>query len=107
MGGSMRSDWGYTDPCGRARPTIGGASLTILTWLISGLIIGAIAKFVMPGDDPGGIIVTILIGIAGAFVGGYLGQTLGWYQPGEAAGWIASIVGALLLLGLYRVFKKG
>jgi uncharacterized membrane protein YeaQ/YmgE (transglycosylase-associated protein family) len=77
--------------------------MTILTWLVSGLIIGAIAKLLMPGDDPGGIIVTMLLGIAGALVGGWVGQAVGWYQPGEPAGWIASIVGAILLLAIYRM----
>ena len=80
--------------------------MTVLTWLISGLIIGAIAKLLMPGNDPGGIIVTILLGIAGAFVGSYLGQVLGWYQPGQPAGWIASIFGAIILLGLYRAVRR-
>jgi len=78
----------------------------ILSWLISGLIIGALARFIMPGKDPGGIIVTILLGIAGAFVGSYLGQTLGWYQPGQPAGWIVSIVGAMLVLVIYRMLKR-
>ena len=77
--------------------------MTILTWLISGLIIGAIAKLLMPGDDPGGIIVTILLGVAGALVGGWVGQAIGWYEPGQPAGWIASIVGAILLLAIYRM----
>jgi len=80
--------------------------MTVLSWLVSGLIIGAVAKLLMPGDDPGGIIVTILIGIAGAFVGSYLGQTLGWYAPGQPAGWIASIVGAIILLAGYRMLTK-
>jgi uncharacterized membrane protein YeaQ/YmgE (transglycosylase-associated protein family) len=87
-------------------PSIGGGVMTVLSWLISGLIIGAVAKLLMPGDDPGGIIVTILIGIAGAFVGSYLGQALGWYQPGQPAGWIASIVGAIVLLAGYRMVTK-
>jgi uncharacterized membrane protein YeaQ/YmgE (transglycosylase-associated protein family) len=79
----------------------------ILSWVISGLIIGVIAKLVMPGKDPGGIIVTILLGVAGAMLAGYLGQSMGYYQPGEAAGWIMSILGAIVLLALYRmVFKK-
>jgi len=81
--------------------------MTILSWLLSGLIIGALAKFIMPGKDPGGIIVTILLGIAGAFVGSYVGQTLGFYAPGEASGWIVSILGAVVLLAIYRAFKKG
>jgi uncharacterized membrane protein YeaQ/YmgE (transglycosylase-associated protein family) len=82
------------------------STMAVISWLVSGLIIGAIAKFLMPGKDPGGILVTILLGIAGAFVGSYLGQTLGWYAPGQPAGWIASIVGAIILLGIYRLLKR-
>ena len=78
----------------------------ILSWLLSGLIIGALAKFLMPGKDPGGFVVTILLGIAGAFVGSYVGQIIGWYGPGEAAGWIMSILGAIALLAIYRALKK-
>ncbi len=73
--------------------------------LIVGLIVGALAKLIMPGKDPGGIIITILLGIAGAFVGTYLGQALHLYQEGQAAGWIMSLLGALILLGIYRWFK--
>ena len=69
-----------------------------------GLVIGAIAKFIMPGKDPGGLLMTMLIGIAGAFVAGFLGRILGWYQPGEGAGLIASVLGAVLLLWAYRRF---
>jgi uncharacterized membrane protein YeaQ/YmgE (transglycosylase-associated protein family) len=75
----------------------------LITTLIVGLIVGAIAKFLMPGRDPGGWIITILLGIAGAFVGTFLGRSLGMYREGEAAGWIASIVGAMLLLLAYRL----
>ena len=75
--------------------------------LIIGLIVGAIAKFLMPGKDPGGFIVTILIGIVGALVAGWLGQALGWYAQGEPAGFIASVVGAILLLIVYRFATKG
>ncbi|MEG9431305.1 GlsB/YeaQ/YmgE family stress response membrane protein [Terriglobus sp. ADX1] len=71
--------------------------------LIIGLIVGALAKLFMPGKDPGGFIITILLGIAGAFVGTYLGQLLHLYQPGQAAGWIMSVIGAMILLGLYRL----
>lgn len=75
--------------------------------IIIGLIVGAIAKFIMPGRDPGGIIVTILLGIAGAMVAGFLGRAIGWYRdPGDAPGIIASILGAMLLLWLYRMFTK-
>jgi uncharacterized membrane protein YeaQ/YmgE (transglycosylase-associated protein family) len=73
-----------------------------LWMLIIGLVIGAIAKFIMPGKDPGGIIVTMLIGIVGALIAGFLGRALGWYHEGEPAGFIASIVGAILLLIVYR-----
>ena len=81
----------------------------ILWTLIIGLVIGAIAKLLMPGKDPGGCIITMLIGIAGAFVAGYLGRVLHWYQPGEPAGFIASIIGAILLLLIYRMLagKRG
>jgi uncharacterized membrane protein YeaQ/YmgE (transglycosylase-associated protein family) len=76
---------------------------TILWTLIIGLVIGVVAKLLMPGRDPGGCIITILIGIAGAFVAGYVGRALGWYLPGEPAGFIASVIGAMLLLLIYRV----
>jgi len=80
---------------------------SIIATLVIGLLVGAVAKFLMPGKDPGGCIVTILLGIAGAFVAGYLGQAVGWYQPGQPAGFIASIVGAMLLLLLYRlIFRR-
>jgi uncharacterized membrane protein YeaQ/YmgE (transglycosylase-associated protein family) len=74
----------------------------ILGWIMFGLIVGAVAKLVMPGDDPGGIIVTILLGIAGALVGGFIGRFLGWYGPGEPAGFIMATLGAILLLFVYR-----
>jgi uncharacterized membrane protein YeaQ/YmgE (transglycosylase-associated protein family) len=75
----------------------------ILGWIIFGLIVGALAKLVMPGKDPGGIIVTMLLGIVGAVIGGYLGRALGFYQPGQPAGWIMSILGAILVLAIYRM----
>jgi uncharacterized membrane protein YeaQ/YmgE (transglycosylase-associated protein family) len=77
--------------------------MEILSWILFGLVVGALAKLVMPGDDPGGIIVTILLGIAGALLGGFLGRSLGLIGPGQTAGWIAAFVGALLLLILYRL----
>jgi uncharacterized membrane protein YeaQ/YmgE (transglycosylase-associated protein family) len=77
-----------------------------LVMIVLGLIIGAVAKLVMPGDDPGGIIVTILLGIAGALVGGFLGRALGLYQEGQAAGFVMSVVGALVLLFVYRMFTR-
>lgn len=75
-----------------------------LIWtLVIGLVIGAIAKLLTPGRDPGGCIITMLIGIAGSFVASYLGRAMGWYQEGQAAGFIASVIGAMLLLLLYRL----
>ena len=78
----------------------------VLGWIVFGLIAGVIAKLLMPGKDPGGFIVTILLGIAGAFLGGFLGRTLGLYSEGDAAGLIMAIVGAIILLALYRVFTR-
>jgi uncharacterized membrane protein YeaQ/YmgE (transglycosylase-associated protein family) len=78
----------------------------ILAWIFFGLVVGIIAKLLMPGRDPGGFIVTILLGIAGALVGGFLGRAMGLYQEGEAAGWIMSILGAILLLVLYRLVAR-
>jgi uncharacterized membrane protein YeaQ/YmgE (transglycosylase-associated protein family) len=78
----------------------------ILAWILFGLVVGVIAKLVMPGRDPGGFIVTILLGIAGALVGGFLGRAMGLYQEGEAAGWIMSILGAIVLLALYRLVAR-
>jgi len=72
-------------------------------YILFGLIVGAIAKLVMPGRDPGGIIVTMLLGIAGAVVGGFVGRAMGFYGPQQAAGWLMSIVGAVVLLALYRM----
>ena len=78
-----------------------------LLWtLLIGLVIGTVAKFIMPGKDPGGIIVTMLIGIAGSFVATYIGQVLGWYQPGQSAGFIMSVLGAVLLLGIYHLIRR-
>jgi uncharacterized membrane protein YeaQ/YmgE (transglycosylase-associated protein family) len=80
--------------------------MTIIWTIIIGLIAGALAKFIMPGKDPGGIIITILIGIAGSIVFTYLGKLLGIYQEGEAAGFIGATIGAIILLALYRMFKR-
>ena len=74
--------------------------------LIIGLLIGAVAKLLMPGRDPGGCIITILLGIAGSFIASYAGQAMGWYQQGQPAGFIASVIGAMVLLLLYRLIAK-
>ncbi len=73
---------------------------------IIGLVVGALAKLIMPGKDPGGIIVTMLIGIAGSFIATFLGRAVGLYQAGEAAGFIMSLIGAIILLAAYRLFKR-
>jgi uncharacterized membrane protein YeaQ/YmgE (transglycosylase-associated protein family) len=75
----------------------------ILGWILFGLIAGVIAKLVMPGRDPGGFIVTILLGIAGALLGGFIGRALGFYGEGQGAGMLMSILGAILLLAIYRM----
>ena len=76
-------------------------------WVILiGLVIGAVAKLLMPGRDPGGFIVTILLGIAGSIVGTWVGRTIGWYQEGQSAGFLMSVVGALLLLGIYHLVRR-
>ncbi|MEO5611848.1 MAG: GlsB/YeaQ/YmgE family stress response membrane protein [Sphingomicrobium sp.] len=75
----------------------------ILGWIVIGLLAGGIAKLLMPGRDPGGCIVTILLGIAGALVAGFLGRAVGWYKPGDGAGFVAAIVGAFLILLVYRL----
>lgn len=72
-------------------------------WMcLIGLVAGALAKLIMPGKDPGGIIITILLGIVGAFVGTFIGRALGLYGPGQAAGWIMSVIGAIIVLAIYR-----
>ena len=76
--------------------------MNIIGWILFGLVVGAIAKFLMPGRDPGGWIVTILLGIAGSFVGGFLATTL-MGRDQAAAGWIGSIIGAIVLLFVYRL----
>ena len=77
--------------------------MSILWILLIGLVVGLVAKTLMPGRDPGGFIVTALIGIAGAFVAHMLGRAMGWYTEGQAAGFIASVVGAIMLLAVYRM----
>jgi uncharacterized membrane protein YeaQ/YmgE (transglycosylase-associated protein family) len=75
----------------------------VIGWIVFGLIVGALAKLLMPGRDPGGFIVTMLIGIAGALLGGFVGRALGWYGPNDGAGFFMSLLGAIILLALYRM----
>jgi uncharacterized membrane protein YeaQ/YmgE (transglycosylase-associated protein family) len=74
----------------------------VLGWIVFGLIVGALAKLLMPGRDPGGILITIGLGVAGALVAGFIGRALGWYRPEEAAGFIMATLGAILILFVYR-----
>ena len=81
-------------------------SYGILGWIVIGGIAGAIAKLLMPGRDPGGCIITILLGIAGALLAGFIGKSVGWYETNEGAGFLAAIVGAFIILLLYRMISK-
>lgn len=78
----------------------------IVGTIIIGLVIGIVAKMLMPGRDPGGFIVTIVLGIAGAFVASYLGQTVGWYAPGQPAGFVAAVIGAMIILAIHRMILR-
>jgi uncharacterized membrane protein YeaQ/YmgE (transglycosylase-associated protein family) len=78
----------------------------VLGWIVFGLIVGVIAKLLMPGRDPGGIIITMLLGIAGAVLGGFLGRAMGFYGPGEPAGFLMSTIGAVLLLFIYHKMRR-
>ena len=80
--------------------------LHLLWSALIGLVVGAIAKFIIPGRDPGGIWITMLIGIAGSFLGTFLGRAVGHYEPGQSAGFLMSLVGALILLGIYHLIKR-
>lgn len=81
--------------------------MDVLLWIVFGLVVGIVAKLIMPGRDPGGIIVTIVLGIVGAMLGGWLGRVMGLYREGEAAGFVMAVVGAIILLGLYRLVLPG
>ncbi|RPJ70391.1 MAG: GlsB/YeaQ/YmgE family stress response membrane protein [Acidobacteria bacterium] len=75
----------------------------VLAWILFGLVVGVIAKLLMPGRDPGGFIVTIVLGIVGALIAGWLGRALGWYGQNDGAGLIASVLGAIIVLAVYRM----
>jgi uncharacterized membrane protein YeaQ/YmgE (transglycosylase-associated protein family) len=78
----------------------------ILGWIIFGLIVGVVAKLLMPGRDPGGFIVTILLGIVGALLGGFLGRALGWYREGDPVGFVVAVIGAIVVLLIYRMLSR-
>ncbi len=99
----MQRDHGKTS----ARPGGKERTMDILLWIVFGLVVGAIAKLLMPGRDPGGFILTIVLGIVGALVGGWLGRAMGLYREGEPVGFLMAIVGSIILLGLYRLVFRG
>jgi len=78
-------------------------SMHLLWMIIVGLIVGALAKLIMPGHDPGGIVVTMLLGIGGSILAGFLGRAVGWYGAGQPTGFIASVIGAIIILAIYRI----
>ena len=80
--------------------------LSFIGTIIVGLVVGLIARALKPGDDKMGLIMTIVLGIAGSLVAGYIGRALGWYQPGQPAGWIASVIGAIILLVIYGLVRR-
>ena len=82
------------------------ADYGFFAWILIGAIAGALAKLIMPGRDPGGCIVTILLGVGGALLAGWLGNMLGWYDRGEGAGFIAAVVGAIIILFIYRLIAR-
>ena len=79
----------------------------ILSWILFGLVVGVIAKLLMPGRDPGGFVITIVIGIVGALLGGFLGRILGLYREGDAVGFFMAVLGSILLLWIYRRTTAG
>jgi uncharacterized membrane protein YeaQ/YmgE (transglycosylase-associated protein family) len=93
-------------PGGAGKPIGGTAMLHLLWTALIGLIVGAIAKFIIPGKDPGGIWITMLIGIVGSFIGTWIGRMVGHYEPDQSAGFLMSLVGALILLGIYHLIKR-
>lgn len=81
--------------------------MDILLWIVFGLVVGIVAKLIMPGNDPGGIVLTIILGVVGAMAGGWIGRVMGLYREGEPAGFIMAVVGAVVVLGLYRLLMPG
>lgn len=80
--------------------------LHLIGWVVFGLIVGIVAKLLVPGRDPGGFIVTALIGVVGALLAGWLGRAVGWYGPNDSAGFLMSIVGAVILLVIYHALFR-
>ena len=81
--------------------------MAVIGWIVFGLVVGIVAKLLMPGRDPGGFIVTILLGIAGALLGGFLGRAVGWYREGDPVGFVMAVIGSIVLLIIYRLAARG
>lgn len=81
--------------------------MSIIIMIVVGFIVGLIARFIMPGSQPMGFIMTTILGIVGSVLAGFLGQAMGWYPPGAPAGWIASVIGAIILLAIYGAVRRG
>jgi uncharacterized membrane protein YeaQ/YmgE (transglycosylase-associated protein family) len=81
--------------------------MSFIIWIIFGAVVGVVAKLLTPGRDPGGFIVTIVLGIAGSLLGGFLGRALGWYREGEPVGFLMAVMGAVILLLVYRLIAGG
>jgi uncharacterized membrane protein YeaQ/YmgE (transglycosylase-associated protein family) len=111
---SLASDesWSILLPINRdvsgspGKPTWRTAMLHLIWTALIGLIVGALAKLIIPGKEPGGIFITMLIGIAGSFLGTFLGRAIGHYEPDQSAGFLMSLVGALILLGIYHLIRR-
>jgi uncharacterized membrane protein YeaQ/YmgE (transglycosylase-associated protein family) len=76
--------------------------MDVLLWIVFGLVVGLVAKFLMPGPNPGGLIMTTILGIVGAVLGAWIGRALGFYGPGQAAGFVMAVIGAIIVLGAYH-----
>jgi uncharacterized membrane protein YeaQ/YmgE (transglycosylase-associated protein family) len=96
----------FAHPLGIVKIPSKETRMGIIAWIIFGLIVGVVAKFLMPGRDPGGFLITIVLGIVGAMVGGFLGRAVGWYGPDDPAGFVMAVVGAMLLLIGYRLIAR-
>jgi len=97
---------GFTARVTRLNPNWRSFMLSLLWTALIGLVVGALARLIMPGKDPGGMLVTMILGIAGSFLGTFLGRMVGHYQEGQSAGFIMSLIGAIILLAIYHFFKR-
>jgi uncharacterized membrane protein YeaQ/YmgE (transglycosylase-associated protein family) len=97
---------GFTARVARINPNWRSFMLSLLWTALIGLVVGALAKLIMPGKDPGGMLVTMILGIAGSFLGTFLGRMVGHYQEGQTAGFIMSLIGAIILLAIYHFFRR-